>query len=80
VRTTFECVGNTKLMRQALECAHRGWGKSIVIGVANSGQEISTIRSVGRGRVWMNRIRRRPRYATFHRRLSMDGRINIDTT
>ena len=39
---SFECVGNTKLMRQALECAHRGWGKSVIIGVAGAGQEIST--------------------------------------
>ncbi|SFI79006.1 S-(hydroxymethyl)glutathione dehydrogenase/class III alcohol dehydrogenase [Aerobium aerolatum] len=39
---TFDCTGNTKVMRQALECAHRGWGESIVIGVAGAGQEIST--------------------------------------
>ncbi|WP_028102213.1 S-(hydroxymethyl)glutathione dehydrogenase/class III alcohol dehydrogenase [Pseudoduganella violaceinigra] len=39
---SFECVGNTELMRQALECCHKGWGKSIVIGVAAAGQEIST--------------------------------------
>ncbi len=39
---SFECVGNTQLMRQALECCHKGWGKSIVIGVAGAGQEIST--------------------------------------
>jgi S-(hydroxymethyl)glutathione dehydrogenase/alcohol dehydrogenase len=39
---SFECVGNTTLMRQALECTHRGWGTSIIIGVAASGQEIST--------------------------------------
>src|SRR5450755_365159 len=39
---SFECVGNTKLMRQALECCHRGWGKSVIIGVAGSGQEIAT--------------------------------------
>ena len=39
---TFECVGNPTLMRQALECAHRGWGVSTVIGVAAAGQEIST--------------------------------------
>jgi S-(hydroxymethyl)glutathione dehydrogenase/alcohol dehydrogenase len=39
---TFECVGNVKLMRSALEAAHRGWGKSIVIGVAGAGQEICT--------------------------------------
>ncbi len=39
---SFECVGNTTLMRQALECCHKGWGTSIIIGVAGSGQEIST--------------------------------------
>jgi S-(hydroxymethyl)glutathione dehydrogenase / alcohol dehydrogenase len=39
---SFECVGNTQLMRQALECCHRGWGTSIIIGVAGGGQEIST--------------------------------------
>jgi len=39
---SFECVGNTTLMRQALECCHKGWGKSIIIGVAGAGQEIST--------------------------------------
>lgn len=39
---TFECIGNVNVMRSALECAHRGWGQSIVIGVAASGQEIST--------------------------------------
>jgi S-(hydroxymethyl)glutathione dehydrogenase/alcohol dehydrogenase len=39
---TFDCTGNVKVMRQALEAAHRGWGQSIVIGVAGAGQEIST--------------------------------------
>ena len=39
---TFECVGNVKLMRQALECAHKGWGESIIIGVAPAGAEIAT--------------------------------------
>lgn len=39
---TFDCTGNVKVMRQALECSHRGWGESIVIGVAGAGQEIST--------------------------------------
>ncbi len=39
---SFECVGNTKLMRQALECCHRGWGTSVIIGVAGAGQEINT--------------------------------------
>ncbi len=39
---SFECIGNTKVMRQALECTHKGWGRSIVIGVAEAGAEIST--------------------------------------
>lgn len=39
---SFECIGNTTLMRQALECCHKGWGTSVIIGVAGSGQEIST--------------------------------------
>jgi len=39
---SFECVGNTTLMRQALECCHKGWGKSVIIGVAGAGQEIAT--------------------------------------
>src|ERR1043165_3343594 len=39
---SFECVGNVQLMRQALECCHRGWGVSVIIGVAGAGQEIST--------------------------------------
>jgi S-(hydroxymethyl)glutathione dehydrogenase / alcohol dehydrogenase len=39
---SFECIGNVKVMRQALECAHKGWGMSVIIGVAGAGQEIST--------------------------------------
>lgn len=39
---SFECIGNVKVMRAALECAHRGWGQSVIIGVAGAGQEIST--------------------------------------
>ncbi|MEL6735652.1 MAG: S-(hydroxymethyl)glutathione dehydrogenase/class III alcohol dehydrogenase [Pseudomonadota bacterium] len=39
---SFECIGNTKVMRAALECCHKGWGESIIIGVAGAGQEIST--------------------------------------
>jgi S-(hydroxymethyl)glutathione dehydrogenase / alcohol dehydrogenase len=39
---SFDCTGNVQVMRQALECCHRGWGESIIIGVAPSGQEIST--------------------------------------
>lgn len=39
---SFECIGNVKVMRAALECTHKGWGESIIIGVAGAGQEIST--------------------------------------
>ena len=50
---SFECVGNTQLMRAALECCHRGWGESTIIGVAASGQEISTRPfQLVTGRVW----------------------------
>jgi S-(hydroxymethyl)glutathione dehydrogenase / alcohol dehydrogenase len=50
---SFECVGNTSLMRQALECCHRGWGESIIIGVAGAGQEIATRPfQLVTGRVW----------------------------
>lgn len=50
---SFECVGNVNLMRQALECCHKGWGESIIIGVAGAGQEISTRPfQLVTGRVW----------------------------
>ncbi len=50
---SFECIGNTEVMRQALECCHKGWGESIIIGVAGSGQEISTRPfQLVTGRVW----------------------------
>jgi len=50
---SFECVGNTPLMRQALECCHRGWGQSVIIGVAGAGQEIATRPfQLVTGRVW----------------------------
>ena len=39
---SFECIGNVEVMRSALECTHKGWGQSVVIGVAASGKEIST--------------------------------------
>jgi S-(hydroxymethyl)glutathione dehydrogenase/alcohol dehydrogenase len=51
---SFECVGLTALMRQALECTHKGWGKSVIIGVAASGQEIATRPfQLVTGRTWM---------------------------
>src|SRR5271163_1121446 len=50
---SFECIGNVATMRQALECAHRGWGESVIIGVAGAGQEISTRPfQLVTGRVW----------------------------
>jgi S-(hydroxymethyl)glutathione dehydrogenase/alcohol dehydrogenase len=50
---SFECVGNVELMRQALECCHRGWGTSVIIGVAGAGQEIATRPfQLVTGRVW----------------------------
>jgi S-(hydroxymethyl)glutathione dehydrogenase/alcohol dehydrogenase len=51
---SFECIGNVGVMRAALECAHRGWGQSVIIGVAGAGQEISTRPSqLVTGRKWM---------------------------
>jgi S-(hydroxymethyl)glutathione dehydrogenase/alcohol dehydrogenase len=50
---TFDCTGNTDVMRQALECCHRGWGQSIIIGVAEAGKEIATRPfQLVTGRVW----------------------------
>jgi S-(hydroxymethyl)glutathione dehydrogenase/alcohol dehydrogenase len=79
---SFECVGNTTLMRQALECAHRGWGKSIVIGVAGAGQEISTRPfQLVTGRSWLGTAFGGARGRTDVPRIVdwyMEGRINID--
>ena len=50
---SFECVGNVNLMRSALECCHKGWGESVIIGVAGAGQEITTRPfQLVTGRVW----------------------------
>ena len=50
---SFECIGNVKVMRAALECCHKGWGESVIIGVAGAGQEISTRPfQLVTGRVW----------------------------
>jgi S-(hydroxymethyl)glutathione dehydrogenase/alcohol dehydrogenase len=50
---SFECIGNVNVMRSALECCHKGWGESIIIGVAGAGQEISTRPfQLVTGRVW----------------------------
>ena len=79
---TFECIGNVNVMRQALECAHRGWGKSIIIGVADAGQEISTRPfQLVTGRVWMGTAFGGARGRTDVPRIVdwyMERRINID--
>jgi S-(hydroxymethyl)glutathione dehydrogenase/alcohol dehydrogenase len=79
---TFECIGNTKVMRQALECAHRGWGKSIIVGVAGAGQEIATRPfQLVTGRTWMGTAFGGARGRTDVPRIVdwyMDGKINID--
>ncbi len=79
---SFECIGNVKVMRQALECAHRGWGQSIIIGVAGAGQEISTRPfQLVTGRVWKGTAFGGARGRTDVPRIVdwyMDKRINID--
>jgi S-(hydroxymethyl)glutathione dehydrogenase/alcohol dehydrogenase len=79
---SFECIGDVNTMRQALECCHRGWGESIIIGVAASGQEISTRPfQLVTGRVWKGTAfggaRGRsdvPKIVDWY----MEGKINID--
>jgi S-(hydroxymethyl)glutathione dehydrogenase/alcohol dehydrogenase len=79
---SFECVGNTDLMRQALECAHKGWGKSTIIGVAASGKEISTRPfQLVTGRVWQGSAFGGARGRTDVPKIVdwyMEGKINID--
>ncbi len=79
---SFECIGNVKVMRQALECAHRGWGQSIIIGVAGAGQEIATRPfQLVTGRVWKGTAFGGARGRTDVPRIVdwyMEGRINID--
>ncbi len=79
---SFECIGNVEVMRQALECCHKGWGESIIIGVAGSGQEINTRPfQLVTGRVWRGTafggskgLTDVPRIVDWY----MDGKINID--
>ncbi|MEC9370616.1 MAG: S-(hydroxymethyl)glutathione dehydrogenase/class III alcohol dehydrogenase [Pseudomonadota bacterium] len=79
---SFECIGNVEVMRQALECCHKGWGESVIIGVAPAGAEIATRPcSFVSGRVWwgpaLGGARGRtevPRIVDWY----MDGKINID--
>jgi len=79
---SFECIGNVATMRQALECCHRGWGESIIIGVAGAGQEISTRPfQLVTGRVWRGTAFGGARGRTDVPKIVdwyMDGKINID--
>ncbi|MYD45866.1 MAG: S-(hydroxymethyl)glutathione dehydrogenase/class III alcohol dehydrogenase [Gammaproteobacteria bacterium] len=79
---SFECIGNVEVMRQALECCHKGWGESIIIGVAGAGQEISTKPfQLVTGRVWRGTAFGGARGRTEVPRIVdwyMNGKINID--
>ncbi len=79
---SFECIGNTNTMRQALECCHKGWGESTIIGVAGAGQEISTRPfQLVTGRVWRGTAFGGAKGRTDVPKIVdwyMDGKINID--
>ena len=79
---SFECIGNVEVMRQALECCHKGWGESIIIGVAPAGTEISTRPfQLVTGRVWRGTAFGGARGRTDVPKIVdwyMEGKINID--
>ena len=79
---SFECIGNVEVMRAALECCHKGWGESVVIGVAGAGKEISTRPfQLVTGRVWRGSAFGGARGRTDVPKIVdmyMDGRIDID--
>ena len=79
---SFECIGRTDTMRAALECCHKGWGESVIIGVAGAGQEISTRPfQLVTGRVWRGSAFGGARGRTDVPRIVdmyMEGRIRID--
>jgi S-(hydroxymethyl)glutathione dehydrogenase / alcohol dehydrogenase len=79
---SFECIGNTKVMRDALECCHKGWGESTIIGVAGAGQEISTRPfQLVTGRVWRGTAFGGAKGRTDVPKIVdwyMEGKINID--
>ena len=79
---SFECIGSVDVMRQALECCHKGWGESIIIGVAGAGQEIATRPfQLVTGRVWRGTAFGGARGRTEVPRIVdwyMEGKINID--
>jgi S-(hydroxymethyl)glutathione dehydrogenase/alcohol dehydrogenase len=80
---SFECIGNVDVMRQALECCHKGWGESVIIGVAGAGQEISTRPfQLVTGRVWRGSAFGGARGRTDVPKIVdwyMDGKIDIDS-
>ncbi len=79
---SFECIGNVDVMRNALECCHKGWGESVIVGVAGAGQEISTRPfQLVTGRVWRGTAFGGARGRTDVPKIVdwyMDGKINID--
>ncbi len=79
---SFECIGNVEVMRQALECCHKGWGKSTIIGVAPAGAEIATRPfQLVTGRIWQGTAFGGAKGRTDVPRIVdwyMDGKINID--
>ena len=79
---SFECIGNVNVMRDALECCHKGWGESIIIGVAGAGQEIATRPfQLVTGRVWRGTAFGGAKGRTDVPKIVdwyMDGKINID--
>ncbi|MFM7877218.1 MAG: zinc-binding dehydrogenase, partial [Microcystis panniformis] len=79
---SFECIGNVQIMRQALECCHKGWGVATIIGVAGAGQEISTRPfQLVTGRVWKGTAFGGARGRTDVPKIVdwyMEGKINID--
>ena len=79
---SFECIGNVEVMRQALECCHKGWGESIIIGVAPAGTEISTRPfQLVTGRVWRGTAFGGARGRTDVPKIVdwyMEGKISID--
>jgi S-(hydroxymethyl)glutathione dehydrogenase/alcohol dehydrogenase len=79
---SFECIGNTRTMRQALECCHKGWGQSIIIGVAEAGAEIATRPfQLVTGRRWLGSAFGGARGRTDVPKIVdwyMDGKIKID--
>jgi S-(hydroxymethyl)glutathione dehydrogenase / alcohol dehydrogenase len=79
---SFECIGNVKVMRQALECCHKGWGVSVIVGVAGAGEEIATRPfQLVTGRVWKGTAFGGARGRTDVPKIVdwyMSGQINID--